>query len=174
MNVCFPFSPLLSQTNCIVKSFVLKHLPPTAGVRAFDGLVLAAARCQVADLLESILSSTTPILRLDFMPCPPAVLGLKAERLELYRLDASSLFFLSLAFVITQISLIAAMNILRTPAEITAAATHSTSGWNTTSALRPLITTHVCCWTRRRSSKRFSSFPFLSAILHSTYSHSVI
>ena len=68
---------------------MLKHLPLTAGVRELDGVVLAAARCQVADLIEPILSSTTPILRLDFMPCPSAVPGLKAERLELYRLDAS-------------------------------------------------------------------------------------
>nr|CAH0107788.1 unnamed protein product [Daphnia galeata] len=61
------------------------------GRRLFDGLVLAATGCRVADVLEPILSSTTPLLRLEFVPCSSAAIpgGLEIERLELYRLDAS-------------------------------------------------------------------------------------
>lgn len=58
----------------------------------FDGLVLAATRCRVADVLEPLLSSTTPLLRLDFIACPSEAPGLEIERLELYRLNASSYY----------------------------------------------------------------------------------
>ena len=49
--------------------------------------MLAATEC--SDVIESIVSSTKiPVLRLEF--CPPSdVSGLKTERLQLYRLNAS-------------------------------------------------------------------------------------
>ncbi|EFX87551.1 hypothetical protein DAPPUDRAFT_235259 [Daphnia pulex] len=58
----------------------------------FEGVVLAATQCRVADVIEAIVSSTmTPVLRLEFLFCPPSLPGLKAERLQLYRLNASHL-----------------------------------------------------------------------------------
>lgn len=86
------------------------------GRRLFDGLVLAATGCRVADVLEPILSSTTPLLRLEFVPCSSAATpgGLEIERLELYRLDASPydndlasppIYFYFFVFVIISFSL---------------------------------------------------------------------
>lgn len=60
----------------------------------FEGVVLAATQCRVADVIEAIVSSTmtAPVLRLEFLFCPPSLMpGLKAERLQLYRLNASHL-----------------------------------------------------------------------------------
>lgn len=61
----------------------------------FDGMVLAVTQCRVTDVLEHILSSTTPRLRLDFIACPSEAAGLEIERLELYRLNASAYYVLA-------------------------------------------------------------------------------
>lgn len=57
----------------------------------FEGVVLAATQCRVVDVIEAIVMSSTmtPVLRLEFLFCPPSLPGLKAERLQLYRLNAS-------------------------------------------------------------------------------------
>ena len=52
--------------------------------------MLAVTRCQVGDVIESLVSSDSPLLRLYFLPCPiPEVSTLNIERLQLYRLNAS-------------------------------------------------------------------------------------
>jgi hypothetical protein len=60
----------------------------------FEGVVLAATQCRVADVIEAIVMSSTmtPVLRLEFLFCPPSLPGLKAERLQLYRLNASHFY----------------------------------------------------------------------------------
>jgi hypothetical protein len=60
------------------------------GVSEFDGIVLAVSRCQVGDVIESLVSSVSPLLRLYFSPClTPATSDIKIERLKLYRLNVS-------------------------------------------------------------------------------------
>ncbi len=61
----------------------------------FEGAVLAATECRVADVIEAIVSSTmTLVLRLEFLFCPHPLPELKAERLQLYRLDASHFIYI--------------------------------------------------------------------------------
>lgn len=73
------------------EKFKSKHSTLSAGTRAFQGFILAVADCLIADILEPILlSAETPFLRVDFLPCSPAVPGgYTTERLELYRLNVS-------------------------------------------------------------------------------------
>ncbi|EFX64107.1 hypothetical protein DAPPUDRAFT_334596, partial [Daphnia pulex] len=63
----------------------------TGGVSEFDGIVLAVSRCQVGDVIESLVSSVSPLLRLYFSPClTPATSDIKIERLKLYRLNETN------------------------------------------------------------------------------------
>jgi hypothetical protein len=62
----------------------------TGGVNEFSGFVLAASRCQVGDVIESLVSSILPLLRLYSSPCPPpAVSAFNTERLQLYHLNVN-------------------------------------------------------------------------------------
>ncbi|XP_046632509.1 glutamate receptor ionotropic, kainate glr-3-like isoform X2 [Daphnia pulicaria] len=57
-------------------------------VRKFDGVVVAATKCQIYDSVESSMKNSPiiPLLSLHFSPCP-AVAGSHTERLDLYRLN---------------------------------------------------------------------------------------
>ena len=85
---------LTSPTYVLRSNNFYNNCSSSDEMRKFDGLVLAATECQIYDFIESSIgSSKTPILRLDISPCP-SVIGLKTERLKLYRLNVK-LFLLS-------------------------------------------------------------------------------
>lgn len=80
--------------------------------REFEGFVLATISCGIGDVIESIVSpSMAPILRLYFSPCSQSpTAGLKAERLQLYQLNASLFPIAAHIFLLCTIELFALLS----------------------------------------------------------------